>query len=239
MSLNKKLLWGGLGWVFAGPIGAVLGYTYASMSNKESYRIPGSSSSTKHGDFIISVLVLFAKVMKADGKLLKSELNYVKRFLKQQFGIHKTKELMVVFRDILEQDYPLKDVCKQIQRSMDHPSRLELIHILYGLSASDGHVHPEEIKIIQTMANYLNINKNDYESIKAMFAKDEEAIFRVLEISPNASNDEIKKAYRKMANKYHPDKVSHLGKEMQKMAEEKFKAVNDAYQRLKKDRNIS
>ena len=239
MSLNKKLLWGGLGWVFAGPIGAVLGYTYASMSNKESYRIPGSSSSTKHGDFIISVLVLFAKVMKADGKLLKSELDYVKRFLKQQFGIHKTKELMVVFRDILEQDYPLKDVCKQIQRSMDHPSRLELIHILYGLSASDGHVHPEEIKIIQTMANYLNINKNDYESIKAMFAKDEEAIFRVLEISPNASNDEIKKAYRKMANKYHPDKVSHLGKEMQKMAEEKFKAVNDAYQRLKKDRNIS
>ena len=239
MSLNKKLLWGGLGWVFAGPIGAVLGYTYASMSDKESYRIPGSSSSTKHGDFIISVLVLFAKVMKADGKLLKSELDYVKRFLKQQFGIHKTKELMVVFRDILEQDYPLKDVCKQIQRSMDHPSRLELIHILYGLSASDGHVHPEEIKIIQTMANYLNINKNDYESIKAMFAKDEEAIFRVLEISPNTSNDEIKKAYRKMANKYHPDKVSHLGKEMQKMAEEKFKAVNDAYQRLKKDRNIS
>ena len=239
MSLNKKLLWGGLGWVFAGPIGAVLGYTYASMSNNGSYRIPGSSSSTKHGDFIISVLVLFAKVMKADGKLLKSELDYVKRFLKQQFGIHKTKELMVVFRDILEQDYPLKDVCKQIQRSMDHPSRLELIHILYGLSASDGHVHPEEIKIIQTMANYLNINKNDYESIKAMFAKDEEAIFRVLEISPNASNDEIKKAYRKMANKYHPDKVSHLGKEMQKMAEEKFKAVNDAYQRLKKDHNIS
>ncbi len=239
MSLNKKLLWGGLGWVFAGPIGAVLGYTYASMSNNGSYRISGSSSSTKHGDFIISVLVLFAKVMKADGKLLKSELDYVKRFLKQQFGIHKTKELMAVFRDILEQDYPLKDVCKQIQRSMDHPSRLELIHILYGLSASDGHVHPEEIKIIQTMANYLNINKNDYESIKAMFAKDEEAIFRVLEISPNTSNDEIKKAYRKMANKYHPDKVSHLGKEMQKMAEEKFKAVNDAYQRLKKDRNIS
>ena len=239
MSLNKKLLWGGLGWVFAGPIGAVLGYTYASMSNNGSYRIPESSSSTKHGDFIISVLVLFAKVMKADGKLLKSELDYVKRFLKQQFGIHKTKELMAVFRDILEQDYPLKDVCKQIQRSMDHPSRLELIHILYGLSASDGHVHPEEIKIIQTMANYLNINKNDYESIKAMFAKDEEAIFRVLEISPNASNEEIKKAYRKMANKYHPDKVSHLGKEMQKMAEEKFKAVNDAYQRLKKDRNIS
>ena len=239
MSFNKKLLWGGLGWVFGGPIGAILGYTYASMSNKNPKQISGRSNSTKHGDFVVSVLVLFAKVMKADGKLLKSELDYVKRFLKQQFGLQKAKELMVVFREILEQNYPLKDVCRQIQRSMDHPSRLELIHILYGLSASDGHVHPEEIKIIQTMANYLNINKRDYESIKAMFAKDEKAVYRVLEISPDASNHEIKRAYRRMANKYHPDKVSHLGKEMQTSAEEKFKAVNNAYQQLKKDRNMS
>ena len=239
MSLNKKLLWGGLGWVFGGPIGAILGYTYASMSNKNHQRLSGASNSTKHGDFVISVLVLFAKVMKADGKLLKSELDYVKDFLKQQFGLPKAKELMIVFRDILEQDYPLKDVCRQIQRSMDHPSRLELIHILYGLSASDGHVHPEEIRVIQTMANYLNINRKDYESIKAMFAKDDQAPFRVLEISPDASDQEIKRAYRKMANKYHPDKVSHLGKEMQSSAEEKFKAVNNAYQQLKKDRNMS
>ena len=239
MSFNKKLLWGGLGWVFGGPIGAILGYTYASMSNKKSKQIPGRSSSTKHGDFVVSVLVLFAKVMKADGKLLKSELDYVKRFLKQQFGLQKAKELMVVFREILEQNYPLKDVCRQIQRSMDHPSRLELIHILYGLSASDGHVHPDEIKIIQTMANYLNINKRDYESIKAMFAKDAKAVYRVLEISHDATNQEIKRAYRRMANKYHPDKVSHLGKEMQTSAEEKFKAVNNAYQQIKKDRNMS
>ena len=122
---------------------------------------------------------------------------------------------------------------------MDHPSRLELIHILYGLSASDGHVHPKEIRVIQTMANYLNINRKDYESIKAMFGKDDKAPFRVLEISPDASEQEIKRAYRKMANKYHPDKVSHLGKEMQSSAEEKFKAVNNAYQQLKKDRNMS
>ncbi len=241
MSLNKKLLWGGLGWVFAGPIGAILGYAYASIndnplldnSRKEQY-----GSTTRHGDFVISVLVLLAKVMKADGKLLKSELDYVKKFLKQQFGTHQTKELMMVFKDILEQEYPLRDVCRQIQKSMDHPSRLELIHILYGLSASDGEVHQKEIQIIQTIANYLNINKNDYESIKAIFAKDQEAPFRILEISNSASNNQIKKAYRKMANKYHPDKVSHLGKEMQDIAEEKFKAVNDAYQQLKTNRNI-
>jgi len=244
MSLNKKLLWGGLGWVFGGPIGAILGYTYASLSENETSRWssvhPGraSKSKTKHGDFVVSVLVLFAKVMKADGKLLKSELDYVKQFLKQQFDLQKTRDLMNLFKDILEQDYPLKDVCRQIQRSMDHPSRLELIHILYGLSASDGHVHPAEIQVIKTISNYLNINNNDYESIKAMFAKDEKAAYRVLEVSPSASNDDIKRSYRKMANKYHPDKVSHLGNKMQKIAKEKFQAVNNAYQAIKKERHF-
>ena len=194
---------------------------------------------TRHGDFVISVLVLLAKVMKADGKLLRSELDYVKNFLKQQFGVQQAKELMMVFKEILDQDYPLQDVCRQIQRSMDHPSRLELIHILYGLSASDGDVHEKEVHVISTIANYLNINKSDYESIKAVFAKDREAPYRVLEIDPSSSEQEVKKAYRKMANKYHPDKVSHLGKEMQDLAEEKFKAVNDAYQQIKKNQNIS
>ena len=201
MSFNKKLLWGGLGWVFAGPIGAILGYTYASMSDDRSSQWAQPRSQTKHGDFVISVLVLFAKVMKADGQLLRSELDYVKKFLRQQFGVQQTKELMVVFKGVLDQEYPLKDVCRQIQRSMDHPSRLELIHILYGLSASDGHVHPDEVRVIQAIANYLNINNNDYESIKAMFARDEEASYRVLEISKSASNAELKRAFRKMANK--------------------------------------
>ena len=244
MSFNKKLFWGGLGWVFAGPIGAILGYTYASInqqnqswnqqSNNSSYRIK-----TKPGDFVISVMVLLAKVMKADGKLLKSELDYVKTFLKQQFGVEQTRELMSVFKDILEQDYPLRDVCRQIQKSMDHPSRLELIHILYGLSASDGDIHPKEVIIIKSIANYLNISNRDYESIRATFANDREAPYRILEVSQNASDNEIKRSYRKMANKYHPDKVSHLGEEMQKLAKEKFQAVNDAYQQIKKERNIS
>ena len=245
MSFNKKLLWGGLGWVVAGPIGAILGYAYGSMNSEPKIENFSSSSGrgyapkTRHGDFVISVLVLLAKVMKADGKLLKSELDYVKNFLIQQFGVLQAKELMMVYKDILDQEYPLRDVCRQIQRSMDHPSRLELIHILYGLSASDGDVHEKEVQVIQAIANYLNINKNDYESIKATFAKDEGAPYRILEIDKTANEEEVKKAFRKMANKYHPDKVSHLGKEMQDLAEEKFKAVNDAYQQIKEQQKSS
>lgn len=238
MSLNKKLFWGGLGWAFGGPIGAIFGYTIASLSDEKKNQWSRRSSSTKPADFIISILVLFAKVMKADGQLLKSELDYVKQFLKQQFGVQQARELMPVLKDILEQEYPLKDVCRQIQRSMDHPSRLQLVHVLFGLSAADGHVHPDEVSIIFTISNYLNVNTNDFESIKAMFIENKESAYKILEISQKSSDSELKKGFRKMANKYHPDKVAHLGPEMQTLAEEKFKAVNDAYQKIKKERGI-
>ena len=104
MSLNKKLFWGGLGWAFGGPIGAIFGYTIASLSDDKKNQWSRRSSSTKPADFIISILVLFAKVMKADGQLLKSELDYVKQFLKQQFGVQQARELMPVLKDILEQE---------------------------------------------------------------------------------------------------------------------------------------
>ena len=245
MAFNKKLIWGGLGWVMGGPIGAILGVAFASMNqgNSSQWRQFNQQShisrTTKPNDFVITILVLFAKVMKADGRLLKSELDYVKKFLIQQFGLHQAREFMIIFKDILNQEYPLKQICLQIQRSMDHPSRLELIHILFGLSASDKDVHIEELKVIQTIANYLNINSNDFESLKAIFATDHEAIYRILEIRSSASDNDVKKAFRKMANKYHPDKVAHLGIDRQNLAEEKFKAVNEAYQKIKDTRGIS
>ena len=246
MTIGKKLLWGSMGWVLGGPIGAIVGYAIASMNERntrQSWDQTGAFQHqnyprTKPGDFIVSLLVLFAKVMKADKKLLKSELDYVKQFLRQQFTIRQTQEFMVLLKDILQQEYALKDVCRQIQRSMDHPSRLEIIHILFGLSASDGEVHPEEVRVIHTIANYLNINQSDYKSIKAMFIGDSSSAYTILEIDSTVSDQKVKKAYRKMANKYHPDKVSHLGKDLQKVAEEKFKSVNNSYQTIKKERGL-
>jgi DnaJ like chaperone protein len=243
MSVSKKILFGGLGWALAGPIGAIIGYYLASSGDYSGQRTFGSAtqnySSTKPGDFMVSLLVLLGAVMKADKQLQKSELDYVKQFLRQQFSHQNTQEYMTLFKDIIKQDYPIRDVCRQIQRSMDHPSRLELIHVLFGLSQADGHVHPDEISIIHTIARYLNINEHDFDSIKAMFVKDTHSDYKVLEIENSATDSEVKKAYRKMASKYHPDKVNHLGEDLKNLAEEKFKSVNDSYQSIKKQRGMS
>jgi len=239
MTLSKKILFGGLGWVLGGPIGAIIGYFLASQGNQGLSRTSSSNyPRTKPGDFMVSMLVLFAAVMKADKQLLRSELDYVKKFMSQQFGHHEVREFMMLFKDIVKQDYPLRDVCRQIQRSMDHPSRLELVHVLFGLSQADGHVHQDEIKVIHTISRYLNVNDHDFESIKAMFIKNTKSAYKILEITPSVTDVELKKAYRKMASKYHPDKVTHLGNELKNMAEEKFKAVNGAYQSIKKERGI-
>jgi DnaJ like chaperone protein len=82
----------------------------------------------------------------------------------------------------------------------------------------------------------LGISQGDYDSIKAMFVKDTESAYKILEIYPDASDQEVKAAYRKMAVKYHPDKVAHLGGKIQKVAKEKFQQLNNAYGEIKKER---
>ena len=234
MSANyKKWIWGGLGWAVMGPIGGILGYALGSMSGQSQ-----SYSRTRGGDFLSVLLVLFAAVMKADGVHKKSELEYIKRFFVNQIGISHTKNLMQIFKKILEQDIPLQEVCMQIKKQMDKPSRLQVIHVLFGLSQSDGDVHPEEVKVIHQISNLLGINPVEYKSIESMFKEDLESAYKVLGVSRKSEDIEIKKAYRKMANKYHPDKIAHLGDDFKEIAQEKFKSVSDAYSKIKKERNI-
>lgn len=121
---------------------------------------------------------------------------------------------------------------------MDYPSRLQLIHFLFGIAGADGEFHPEELKLIRHISDNLGITTADYTSIEAMLIPKTDWAYDVLEIIPSASDEEVKKAYRRMALKYHPDKVSYLGEEIQQAANEKFKKVNEAYQLITKQRGI-
>ena len=229
----KKWIWGTLGWAMFGPLGAIMGYALGSATSKSM-----KTAATGGGDFLSVLLVLFAAIMKADGIQKKSELNYIKQFFVSQIGINDTKKLMQIFKKILEQDIPLKEVCLQIKSRMDEPSRLQVVHILFGLSKSDGEIHPNEVNIIKDISGMLGISSLDYKSIEGMYRENLESAFDVLGINKESTNVEIKRAYRKMANKYHPDKIAHLGSEFKEIAQDKFKSVSEAYARIKKDRNI-
>jgi DnaJ like chaperone protein len=242
MGIFGKWIGGGLGFIMGGPIGAVLGFLAGSIVDNTTIqtskyaRTPGS---TAPGDFAMSLLVLIAAIMKADGKVLKSELDYVKQFFVRQFGQSSAQEALLMLKDILKQDIPVRDVCLQISNNMDYSSRLQLMHLLFNISVSDGAINTSELEVIEKMSGYLGITTSDFVSIRNMFVPETDSSYKILEIDQGATDEEVKKAYRRMAMKYHPDKVSHLGDEFRKTAEDKFKKVNEAYEKIKKERNIN
>ena len=242
MGIFGKWLGGGLGFAMGGPIGGLLGFLVGSVIDSTTVQTStytAGTARTTQGDFGMSLLVLVAAVMKADGKIVKSELDYVKHFFVRQFGQESAKQALLMLKDILKQEIPVRDVCLQIKGNMDYSSRLQLLHLLFNVSLADTTIHTSEIQIIEKIATYLGVASGDFLSIKNMFIPETDSSYKILEIDPSSSNDEVKKAYRRMAMKYHPDKVSHLGEEFRKTADEKFKKVNEAYEKIKKERNIS
>lgn len=240
-----KWLGSGLGWALGGPLGGVLGFALGSMFDAASITVkegdsPFIAEKAPHaGDFAASLLVLSAAVMKSDGKTLKSELDYVKRFLALQFGENHAQQQILMLKEILKQNIPLQDVCYQIRQYMPHAERLQLLHYLFGISKADGHVHELELQTISSIAGYLGISLADFNSLKAMYFRDSGSDYKILEIEPTVTDEELKKAYRRMAVKFHPDKVAALGEDVQHAAQEKFKKVKEAYENIKKQRGIS
>lgn len=242
MAKFGKWIGGGLGWALGGPIGGIVGFAIGSLFDNAGQTVQiNSSSSTKTqpGDFAISLLVLSAAVMKSDGKAMKSELDFIKKFLVAQFGENEAKELLIVLNEIMKKDIPVYDVCIQIRDYMPVSARLQLLHYLYGISKADGEISESEVLLIDNIATYLNIPQNDIASIKAMYYRDVESDYKILEISPTASDEEVKKAYRRMAMKYHPDKVTGMGEAVEKAAAEKFKSLHQAYENIKAKRKIN
>ena len=241
MGMFGKWLGGGLGFVMGGPIGGLLGFLVGSVidhTTQDSTTYTTRHARTAQGDFSMSLLVLVAAVMKADGKVVKSELDYVKQFFVRQFGQESAKEALLMLKDILKQDIPVRDICVQISRNMDYSSRLQLLHLLFNISLADTTIHPKEVELLEKMSGAMGVASNDFLSIKNMFIPETDSSYKILEIEPASTNEEVKKAYRRMAMKYHPDKVSHLGDEFRKTADEKFKKVNEAYEKIKKERNM-
>ncbi len=237
-----KWIAGGLGWAFLGPIGGILGFTLGALledgRDVKDGMAGGAARGTTKGAFAMSLLVLMAAVMKADGKILRSELDFVKQYLARTFDPDSAREALTMLKSILEQDIPLNDVCRQVKQNMDYSSRLQLLHLLYGISNADGHINKSEQDIIRNIASQLGVSGKDHDSVKYMFIPETDSAYKILEIDSTASDEEVKKAYRKMAIKYHPDKLSHLGPDFQKVANEKFKKLNEAYTRIKKERSI-
>ncbi len=238
-----KWISGAIGWALGGPLGALLGYGIASFLEKDT---DGSSSGRKarfsvseeRNSFLVTLLVFSSAVMKADGRVMRSELSYVKAFLKKNFGEDASVEALKYLKDILGKDVDIQAVGAQVSRYMSHEARVQLLHYLTGIAAADGAVSQPELRVLRHIAASVSIPLRESEAIFAMFDSGVDKAYQVLEISSDATDEEVKKAYKRLAVKHHPDKVSHLGADIQRAAEERFKKIAEAYEIIRKERGL-
>lgn len=190
-------------------------------------------------DFATALLVLSASVMKADGNPLKSELDFVKTFFQKQFSPDFARQQMLAFRDILKKDFDIRQVCELIKQAQPPQQRSVLIQYLFGIAQADGHVSEAEVQAINRISRMLDISSYEFNQLKAMFYKSSSNAYQMMGIEKSATNDEVKKAYRKLAVKNHPDKFAQMGEEYQLAAKEKFQKIQDAYETIKKERGMN
>ena len=254
-----KLFGAAIGFSFGGPIGAIIGavvghFIDTSMDKKGGVR----GDNQRELAFITSLILLLVGTARADGKITNSEIGTIKRFFSQQLG-YSGREMFFIERLINEsvnRNIDLKDVCSSIVERTSYEERLFLVQLNYQVAISDGILSREEELFIQNAANYMGVEPYDFAIIKNSFYnysshgsfngrstysyENQEAFdpYKVLGVTSESSNEEIHKAYRNLANKYHPDKVSHLGKEFIELANEKFTKIQKAYDIIKKQRGI-
>ncbi|MCR4681314.1 MAG: DnaJ domain-containing protein [Bacteroidales bacterium] len=260
-----SLIFSIIGLIFGGFPGALLGFGLGVIidlisGSRAQRRVSGHYYQAQ--DFTEHELMLAAYVARADNnRLLRSEMEYVRSFLAQNISADRVGPVMLRFRDILDSNIDLQAVCADLRQHATIYEKLVILQFLFGFAKADGSIRQEEIDAIQNISDLCGISRSNFEAIKSMFTgsyyqgdyqqtygdssfggytsqKSLDNDYKILEVSPDATDEEVKKAYRIAAKKHHPDKVSHLGEDVRKAAEIKFAQVNEAYERIKKARGM-
>lgn len=271
-----KWIGSALGWILSGGnvLGAIAGYCIGSLlsdatstaerdngfnGNGNTFRNDYSDTQFNQrpfeedrNSFLFSMLVLSSYIIKADGKIMHSEMNCVRNFLRNNFGeqaVRQGEDILLKLFEMQKQQgattfkETIRKSCVEISFHMNIGQRLQLLDYLIIIAKVDGTVSPEEVCALKEVATYLGLSAQDVDSMLNMEASSNQQIgldeaYKILGISPNATNDEVKAAYRKMALKHHPDRVSSLGDDVREAAEKKFQEINNAKERIYKARGL-
>ena len=230
-----------IGYSFLRFPGAILGFMiggFFEFLSKNSIQIRTSSAVIRPEIFQLNLLALSALIIKADGKIQKKELDFVRSFFIGQYGKERADSIFKAFNTHIKKETQHLDQLTQVfVQQTAYETRLQILHFLFGIANADGNISDVELQKLSQVASGMRLRLPDFESIKAMFIKDTDNAYKILEIDTNASQDQIKSAYRRMAKKYHPDKLRGQDPAMIKGAEEKFREVQKAYETLMRQKN--
>ncbi len=262
-----KWIGGIIGFMAGGPLGALAGYALGSLIGKAidkgeddglPHDIPSDHAQNYDYDplegdrtsFRFSLLVMASYIIRADGRIMHSEMEYVRAFVRQNFGESAAEEgnaiLLRLFERRKEMDRydpnafvtVIRDCGEQLSKVLTYEQRLQMLAFLCGIAKADGHVSPEEIDALKEVAGYMRMRDAEVDSLLNLGGDSLEEAYKVLEITPEATDREVRAAYRQMALKHHPDRVASLGDDVRRAAEEKFRQINSAKEMIYNARGI-
>ena len=191
-------------------------------------------------EFEINLLSLTSILIKSDGKISSSELQFVRNYFISIYGSEKANLLFKRFNNEVDKsNISAEKICFFYRSRTTYETRLQIINLLFNVAKSDGNVSNYELEKLLEFSNLMKISRVDFESLKAMFIKSTNSDYKILEVDKSCTDSELKKAYRDLAKKHHPDKVQHLGEAYIKSAKEKFSRIQAAYENVKKQRGIA
>ena len=223
-------------------IGFLLGSLFEGSSSSNGSRrsiFTQSKQGVSPAEFELNLLSLASLVIKADGIVNQKELDFVRQYFVQAYGKEQANATFKVFNEeIKKKQLSAQKIAAFLRDRMRYESRLQIIHFLFSVAKADGQISDSEVREINNITGFLGINHRDFESIKAMFFSNPDSAYKILEIEKTANSDQIKKAYRTMVKKYHPDKLQHMDEVYRNGAEEKFRKVQEAYEQIQKERGF-
>ena len=251
-----KWIGGYLGWSAFGPLGGIIGFVVGALfdvaternGDGETMRLTDEQSQQgNRNSFFISMLVLAAYIVKADGKVMHSEMELVRGMLRQNFGEDAAQQGDEMMRQLFrEQDRQgtnvyrqnIQQACQQIAYHVDYSGRLQLLNFLVMIAQADGRVDQVEIQALKEVAQWMQMSPQEVDAMLHLEGNSLEDAYKVLGVSPDVSDAELKRVYRKLALEHHPDRVAKLGDDVRHAAEKKFQEINAAKDRIWKARGL-
>ena len=237
MSIWGSLLGGVIGFSLGGPFGALLGsFLGGKISNISSSNTFGNQQNSQQ-IFALSLIILSAKLSKADGRVSKEELIAVKE--KLQIPDNEIDQVAKIFNKAKDESTGYEPYAKQISEIFKGNQNVleEVINILFYIAEADGHVSNEEESMIANIAFIFGLSQKQYESIKeTRKSSDKLNPYIVLESQPTDDLKSIRKKYIKLSKEHHPDLLISKGVPIEVINESKNKmrAINAAWDQIQK-----
>lgn len=243
MSWFGKIMGGGVGFMLGGPLGALVGATLGHALLDERVRIergPLTTMEQRQAVFFTAVFAMLGKIAKADGRICAQEIAAVKTFMNDQLRLAPAAQQFAIgiFNEAKDNNTPFEEYARQFGQVFadNAPLRTMFYQVLFGVAMVDGVLHPAEEALLRAAPVHLGLHPGIFDTVRRQFGHDLSHHYAVLGLPDGADPGEVKKAYRKLATEYHPDKVVSKGlpEDFTRFAEQKFKEINESYEAITK-----